>query len=153
MQFNIKRVDRQNFRNFVVQVGDEYLIDRNEDFYSELSEWVDGVLTLMKNGSAYFSAPRGFTPFFGNLEGNNVEFERMDGLKVNTDFFLIVRDTIIFLCQQSKEEKFFERDSVFFERRVEALLAGFRFRFKEEYKRFLEYLKSKELLSEDHYIL
>lgn len=149
MRFNIKRADSQDFRNFVVEVGDKLLIDRNEDFYSELTEWVEGVLSLMSKGTAYFSAPSGFTPFFGALDAEDVHFETVDGEFFTTSFLDVVSHTIVFLYEQAKDESSFQRDSQFFEKKANALMAGFRFRFKNEYKGLTEYLRSRKLMESE----
>lgn len=149
MDFNIKRLDQMNFRNFLVQIGEKLLIDRNDDFYSELTEWVDGLLTLMKMRKSYFSAASGFTPFFATLDGNEVEFETVEGIKFHADFYEVICDTIIFLFEQSQDKSYFERDVEFFQQQANSLLAGFRFRFKGKYEGFLDHLRGRELMEEE----
>lgn len=149
MDFCIQRNDDGNFRNFIVIVQGRLLIGRNEDFLCELGEWADGVLSLMRNGSSYFSPQVGFAPFVGTISKDMVEFETMDNEKVRVNFFAVIRDTIVFLFEQAKEEIYHNRDNEFFEMKAMALLAGFRFRFKDRYDGFMEELRGKGLIEAD----
>ena len=149
MSFSIKRSDAESFRNFSVKIGDSFLIDRNDDFYSELSEWVDGILVLMGRGKSYFSSTSGFIPFFAEIAADDVEFEKIDGAVVSTNFGELVRGTIIFLFEQARDESFSERDGEFFEKKGNLLLSGYRFRYKTQYRDFVSYLNGKKLLVED----
>ena len=149
MNFVIKRQDKQDFRNFIVKIGDKFLIDRNEDFYAELNEWVDGVLTLMKTGRCYFSTSTGFSPFFGSLDNDSVEFETIDGHQFSADFMEVVSSTIIFMYEQSKDIHLFDSDAERFREKADQLLSGFRFRFKKIYKGFVDYLYKRGLSREN----
>ncbi len=147
MNFKIERKDQKNFRNFEVKIGKKILIDRNDDFYAELTEWVDGLLSLMKNGQSYFSTSSGFTPFYGVLSDGKVEFERVDGTRFAADFYEVVSGTITFLFEQAGDDSSFQRDADFFEKKANMLLAGFRFRFKENFKPFIEHLKGRGIIT------
>ena len=144
----IKRNDEQSFRNFIVKIDEKFLIERNENFHSELSEWIDGVSDLMKKGSSYFSADVGFTPFTGTLVEEKVNFETVNGSRFCADFFEIVSNTIVFLYEQSFDDSFTEKDIVFFKQQADSMLAGMRFRFKTKHPAFLSYLKGRELVGE-----
>ena len=143
----------ESFRNFSVMVGDQYLIDRNEDFYSELTEWVDGIIGIMKNGNFYFSTNNGFAPFFATLIEKEVLFETATGSEVSADFYSVLKDTITFLYEQAKDENYSERESMYFYNQAKSLLDAFRFRYKDRYKDFVTDLMQKQLIREEVVVL
>jgi hypothetical protein len=151
--FNIIRADRENFRNFVVKVGQKFLIERNEDFHSEVSEWVNGIFGLLKNGNFYFSTSSGFPPFFAMIVDKEVHFETADGVTVSADFYEVLRNTIIFLYEQAKDESNFDRENAFFYSKAKTLLDGFRFRYKDKYRELVTHLMQERLMREEVVVL